>query len=122
MHSGSEMNTRASLRLFLFAWVLSFVSVTGTGCHSRPSNGSVTTDSLVDDAIAHSFSYQRAKEAGGRAFWIVEGTGEWGTDVYIGHDMGTHIVRFATLWVDESGRVTRMDYDADREIVWIEDR
>ncbi len=73
--------------------------------------------------VENSPSYRRARADGGhRVFWMVEGTNDGYTQIYVGGDMGTHTSRIVTLRVTPDFRVERHSYDSAGEDLWIPDK
>ncbi len=74
--------------------------------------------------VEHSPTFLRAQAASRkRVLWYVEGTESGGKvpRIYVGHDMGTHNSRFATLRI-RGGKVERLDMRADGSESWVADR
>ena len=77
----------------------------------------------VDKAIIDSFSFRRAYAISpSRTRWFVDGRDGKYPIIYVGHDMGTHYTRSATLRVREHCTIERQEVQGDGELSWIPDR
>lgn len=108
----------------LFAMVL-FAAFPGcvTGRVKRAeSNWAEARDEKAYGALVeHSASFRRAQAANPNGvLWYVEQAGKV-PQIYLGHDMRTHNVRFATLRI-RGGVVERLDLRPDGDEVWVADR
>lgn len=74
------------------------------------------------DLLYRSREFQRVVRAVASPVVMVDSRDEKGVDVYLGEAHEDHIVRSSTVRINaDRGTVERMEYDAEGEIIWVDD-